>query len=71
MLRKSARKEFDLSKQEQDPFLVMKMMVTTRECMKEIQEKLFAAQYELINNVDKTRNEEGGREDSGRTSYIK
>jgi hypothetical protein len=34
ILRKSARKEFDLSKEESDPFLVMKMMVTTRECLK-------------------------------------
>lgn len=47
-LRKSARKEFDLSKQESDPILVMKMMVTTRKSMEELQEKLFSAQSKLI-----------------------
>jgi hypothetical protein len=36
MIRKSARKEFDLSRYEKDPFLVMKMMLTTRECMGEL-----------------------------------
>ena len=30
IIRKSARREFDLSREEHDPFLVMKMMVTTR-----------------------------------------
>jgi len=58
ILRKSARKEFDLSREEKDSFLVMKMMVTTRECMKEMDNKIIKTQDQLVKTVDSTRNEE-------------
>jgi hypothetical protein len=56
ILRKSARKEFDLSKEESDPFLVMKMMVTTRECLKEMDNKIIHTQDTFVKTVDSTRN---------------
>jgi hypothetical protein len=37
----------------------MKMMVTTRKCMDDLQEQLFAAQHKLVENVDSSRNEAG------------
>ena len=33
IIRKSARKEFELARDERDPILVMKMIVTSREAM--------------------------------------
>ena len=42
VLRKSARKEFDLSRQESDALLVMKMILTTREAMQKTQEEVKA-----------------------------
>ncbi|CAM6004302.1 unnamed protein product [Sphagnum balticum] len=58
ILRKTARREFDLSKSETDPFLVMKMMVTTRECMQQMEHKICDAQIALVKTVDETKNEE-------------
>jgi hypothetical protein len=39
--------------------MVMKMMVTTRECIADLQEKIFAAHFKLIQNVESSRNEKG------------
>lgn len=52
IIRKSARKEFDLSKYETDPFLVMKMMVTTRECLGQLDEKLCSAHMAFVKNLE-------------------
>jgi hypothetical protein len=62
VLRKSARREFDLSKDENDYIHVMKMMVTTRECMVDLQEKIFETHMRLVRNVDESRNEKGNEE---------
>jgi hypothetical protein len=59
VLRKSARKEFDLSRHEQDKIIVMKMMVTTRECMADLQEKIFETHRKMVLNVEASRNEKG------------
>ena len=62
MIRKSARKEFDLSKDENDPFLIMKMMVTTRECLGQLDEKLCATQTAFVKSIDDTRNDKDNDE---------
>lgn len=33
IIRKSARKEFEIAKNESDPFMVMRMIMTSREAM--------------------------------------
>ena len=38
-LRAEARKEFEASKQERDPLVLARMLVTGRECVQEIQRK--------------------------------
>jgi hypothetical protein len=39
--------------------MVMKMMVTTRECMMDLQEKIFKTHQKLVENVESSRNEKG------------
>lgn len=56
IIRRSARKEFDLSKSETDPFLIMKMMVTTRECMSQLDHKLVEAQTAFVRTVEESKN---------------
>jgi Complex 1 protein (LYR family). len=39
-LRKEARKEFEASREERDPLMIAKMLVTGRDCVQKIQQKL-------------------------------
>mmetsp|Transcript_7280 Transcript_7280/g.13822 ORF Transcript_7280/g.13822 Transcript_7280/m.13822 type:complete len:116 (+) Transcript_7280:186-533(+) len=39
-LRKEARNEFELSKEERDPLIIARMLVTGRDCVQRIQQKL-------------------------------
>lgn len=52
VLRKSARREFDNSKYETDPVLLMKMMVTTREAIAKVQEQMMNTQKRFTQTVD-------------------
>lgn len=56
VLRKSARREFDNSKYETDPVLLMKMMLTTREAIAKVQQQIFETQQRLTQTVSETRN---------------
>ena len=40
MIRKSARKEFDIGKSESDPLISMKMIMTSREALQKTKEKV-------------------------------
>lgn len=40
----------------------MKMMVTTRQCLDDLQTKLFDTQQKMIQNVDSSRNEPGNED---------
>lgn len=40
MIAKSARKEFELAREEQDPVLIMKMLLTSRESIQQTKEKV-------------------------------
>ncbi len=40
MIAKSARKEFELAREEQDPVLIMKMILTSRESLQKTKEKV-------------------------------
>lgn len=39
-LRSEARKEFEASKEERDPLIIARMLVTGRDCVQQIQQKL-------------------------------
>jgi len=48
MIRKSARKEFDIGKSESDPLISMKMIMTSREALQKTKEKVPNPQYNII-----------------------
>ncbi|CAK77250.1 unnamed protein product (macronuclear) [Paramecium tetraurelia] len=47
IIRKSARKEFEIAKNEADPFMVMRMIMTSREAMQKTREKLNEEYFKL------------------------
>ncbi|KRX08398.1 hypothetical protein PPERSA_08597 [Pseudocohnilembus persalinus] len=57
IIRKSARKEFEVSKDEQDHLISMKMILTTRESIHKTREKMNTAFHKLNQNINETRND--------------
>lgn len=51
ILRKSARREFDLSKDQTDNIHIMKMIVTTRQAISRTREQMFKVQFQLNKTV--------------------
>lgn len=51
MLRKSARKEFEESREETDPVILYRMVVTTRDAMTQTKEMLIR-QYAVIHGIE-------------------
>eukprot|EP01016_Furgasonia_blochmanni_P001587 TRINITY_DN10619_c0_g1_i2.p1 TRINITY_DN10619_c0_g1~~TRINITY_DN10619_c0_g1_i2.p1 ORF type:complete len:242 (+),score=44.28 TRINITY_DN10619_c0_g1_i2:87-728(+) len=55
LLAKSARREFDLARDESDPVIIMKMILTSREAMARTQDKMNEAFHRLNTHIDETR----------------
>ncbi len=51
VLRKSARKEFEESKEETDPVILYRMLVTTRDAMTQTKEMLIR-QYAVLHGLE-------------------
>ena len=51
VLRKKAREEFELSREEIDPFVVNQMILTAQEAMMLLREKLNAKQFQLQQEI--------------------
>lgn len=52
LLREQARKEFEASRQENDPLIISKMLVTGRDCVQQIQNKFNAATQAAWKRID-------------------
>ena len=52
-LRAEARKEFELSKEETDPLLVARMLVTGRDCVQQIQQKFNDADKAAMERIER------------------
>ena len=52
-LRQEARKEFDASKEERDPLIIARMLVTGRDCVQQIQAKFNEADRAAWNRIEK------------------
>ncbi len=65
-LRAEARREFDASREERDPLIVARMLVTGRECVREVRRKFNDADRECWERIRRDVNRDGGRGDGGR-----
>ena len=52
-LRKEARKEFEASKEETDPLIIARMLVTGRDCVQQIQHKFNEADRKAWERIEK------------------
>jgi len=55
-LRKEARKEFDASREEIDPLIIARMLVTGRDCCQQIQQKFNEADRAAWDRIEKDTN---------------
>jgi len=60
IIRTSARAEFEAAKEEKDPFLLAKLILTSREALANAREKVlpkqyFAAQFDFIKRIQTSR----------------
>ena len=53
LLRRQARREFDEARQEQDPLIVARLIVTGRDCLHQVQERFNAATQAAWERIDK------------------
>ena len=51
LLRQEARKEFEQSKDEKDPLIIARMLVTGRDCVQQIQQKFNEADRAILNRI--------------------
>mmetsp|Transcript_11371 Transcript_11371/g.23973 ORF Transcript_11371/g.23973 Transcript_11371/m.23973 type:complete len:122 (-) Transcript_11371:546-911(-) len=65
-LRAEARKEFEASKEEKDPLIIARMLVTGRECVKEVQRKFNDADRKCWERIQNDVNRGGGAGVGGR-----
>ena len=68
-LKAEARKEFEASKEEKDPLIIARMLVTGRECVQEVQRKFNDADkkcWERIQQDSMNRDHGGGGNRGGR-----
>ena len=59
-LRKEARKEFEASKEEKDPLIIARLLVTGSECVKEVQRKFNEADRKCWERIQNDVNRGGG-----------
>mmetsp|Transcript_13506 Transcript_13506/g.29352 ORF Transcript_13506/g.29352 Transcript_13506/m.29352 type:complete len:128 (+) Transcript_13506:158-541(+) len=60
-LRAEARREFEASKEERDPLIIARMLVTGRECVKEVQRKFNDADKKCWDRIRQdSMNRDGG-----------
>jgi len=52
-LREQARREFEESKQEDDPLIIARMLVTGRECVQQVQQKFNDATQAAWKRIEK------------------
>ena len=52
-LRNEARKEFEASKEETDPLIIARMLVTGRDCVQQIQQKFNEADRKAWERIEK------------------
>ncbi len=52
-LRQEARKEFEASREETDPLIVARMLVTGRDCVQQIQQKFNEAERAAMERIQK------------------
>ena len=65
-LRAEARKEFESSREEKDPLLIARMLVTGRECVREVQMKFNEADRKCWERIQQdSLNRGGGDRDGG------
>lgn len=63
-LKAEARREFDASKEEKDPLIIARMLVTGQECVKEIQRKFNDADRKCWERIQQdSLNRDGGDRD--------
>ncbi len=55
VLKKNARNEFEQARNEKDPMLVARLILTGRDCLNETQAKLMQAMKAMQDNINKTR----------------
>lgn len=55
-LRQEARKEFEASKEETDPLIIARMLVTGRDCVQQIQQKFNEADRAAWSRIEKDVN---------------
>jgi len=70
-LRAEARKEFEASKEEKDPLIIARMLVTGRECVKEVQRKFNDADRKCWERIQNDVNRGGGAGVGGRQQWWK
>mmetsp|Transcript_19565 Transcript_19565/g.24672 ORF Transcript_19565/g.24672 Transcript_19565/m.24672 type:complete len:111 (-) Transcript_19565:57-389(-) len=52
-LRQEARKEFEASREETDPLIIARMLVTGRDCVQQIQQKFNDAERAAMERIEK------------------
>ena len=64
-LRTEARKEFDASKEEKDPLIIARMLVTGQEFVQEVQRKFNEADRKCWERIQQDTNRDGGSRRDG------
>ena len=54
-LKNEARKEFEASKEEKDPLIIARMLVTGRDCVQQIQNKFVEADRAALARIERER----------------
>jgi hypothetical protein len=62
-LKAEARKEFEASRQEKDPLIIARMLVTGRECVREVQRKFNEADRKCWERIQRDVNRGAGGDD--------
>ena len=52
-LRKEARREFEISREERDPLIIARMLVTGRDCVQQIQQKFNDADRAALDRIER------------------
>jgi hypothetical protein len=64
-LKAETRKEFEASKEERDPLIIARMLVTGRECVREVQRKFNEADRKCWERIQNDVNRGGGDSKGG------
>ena len=66
IIRKAARAEFEQGREERDPFILSRMLVTSREALNKAHEKMNQTAMDIVQHVDRTRNTTSSKSDQSR-----